>query len=135
MPQSSREIVQAAIRFESPERLPVKMASLGVDDTAWIPRKAHESRDEYGLVVDEWGCRWEHSDTWNMGQVKGHPLSSLSEYDTIQIPDFFQTGMYVIIGGGVIHFLSIAVLGRIPRFMGFGLLGAYAFFLFKGIIQ
>jgi cation:H+ antiporter len=56
-------------------------------------------------------------------------------FNTIQIPDFFQTGMYVILGAGAIHFLSIVVLGRVPRFMGFGLLGAYAFFLYQGIIQ
>jgi hypothetical protein len=43
--------------------------------------------------------------------------------------------MYVILGAGAIHFLAIAVLGRIPRFIGFALLVAYAFFMYKGIIQ
>ena len=62
-------------------------------------------------------------------------IGLFSVFNTIQVPDFFQMGMYVILGAGVIHFLSIAVLGRVPRFMGFGLVGAYAFFLFKGIIQ
>jgi len=56
-------------------------------------------------------------------------------FNTIQIPDFFQTGMYVILGAGAIHFLSIALLGRIPRFIGLALLVAYAFFMYKGIIQ
>ena len=56
-------------------------------------------------------------------------------FNTIQVPDFFQTGMYVILGAGAIHFLFIAVLGRIPRFIGFALLVAYAFFMYKGIIQ
>ena len=62
-------------------------------------------------------------------------IGLFSVFNTIQVPDFFQMGMYVILGAGVIHFLSIAVLGRVPRFMGFGLVGAYVFFLFKGIIQ
>lgn len=94
MKKSPKELVQTAIQFKSPERLPVKMESLGVSDTACILRKAHESRDEYGLVVDEWGCRWEHTDTWNMGQVKGHPLASLAEYDTVQVPDYSQDWLY-----------------------------------------
>lgn len=56
-------------------------------------------------------------------------------FNPIQVPAFFQTGIFVILGAGAIHFLSIALLGRVPRFMGFGLIGAYAFFLYKGIIQ
>jgi cation:H+ antiporter len=55
--------------------------------------------------------------------------------DKISVPDFFQTGVYVILGAGVIHFLSIALLGRLPRIMGYVLLGAYALFLYKGIVQ
>jgi cation:H+ antiporter len=62
-------------------------------------------------------------------------IGLFSVFNPIQVPDFFQTGIYVILGAGAIHFLSIAFLGRVPRFMGFGLIGAYAFFLYKGIIQ
>lgn len=56
-------------------------------------------------------------------------------FNTIQVPEFFQTGMYVILGAGAIHFLAIAIFGRVPRFIGFILLVAYAFFMYKGIIQ
>ena len=56
-------------------------------------------------------------------------------FNTIQIPDSFQTGTYIILGAGLIHFLSIAALGRIPRFVGVGLIGAYAFFLYNGLVQ
>lgn len=62
-------------------------------------------------------------------------IGLFSVFNTIHVPDFFQTGMYLIIGAGVLHFLSIAIIGRIPRFMGFGLVGAYALFLYKGVIQ
>lgn len=62
-------------------------------------------------------------------------IGLFSIFNTIQVPDFFQVGMYVILGAGAIHFLSIAMLGRIPRFIGFALLVAYAFFMYKGIIQ
>ena len=53
----------------------------------------------------------------------------------IQIPAAFQTGLYLILGAGVVHFLCVAVLGRIPRFVGGGLVTAYVFFLYNGLIQ
>lgn len=56
-------------------------------------------------------------------------------FDTISVPDFFQTGVYVILGAGAVHFLSIALLGRLPRIVGFGLVGAYAVFVYLGIVQ
>jgi cation:H+ antiporter len=56
-------------------------------------------------------------------------------FNPIRIPASFQTGAYIILGAGLIHFLSIAALGRIPRFVGAGLIGVYAFFLYNGLIQ
>lgn len=62
-------------------------------------------------------------------------IGLFSVFNPIQIPDFFQMGAYIILGAGAIHFLSIAIIGRVPRFVGFGLIGAYALFLYKGLIQ
>lgn len=56
-------------------------------------------------------------------------------FNPIQVPDFFQMGAFIILGAGAIHFLSVAFVGRVPRFVGFGLIGAYALFLYKGLIQ
>jgi cation:H+ antiporter len=56
-------------------------------------------------------------------------------FNTIEVPAFFQTGVYVILGAGALHFLSMAILQRVPRFLGFGLLAGYAFFCFKGIVH
>jgi cation:H+ antiporter len=56
-------------------------------------------------------------------------------FNSIRIPDSFQTGAYIILGAGLVLFLSIAAIGRIPRFVGAGLIGAYAFFLYNGLIQ
>jgi cation:H+ antiporter len=53
-------------------------------------------------------------------------------FNAIQIPALFQTGIYVILGAGALHFLAVAGLKREPRILGFGLLGAYALFLYKG---
>ena len=56
-------------------------------------------------------------------------------FDTIHVPDFFQTGIAIILGAAMIHFLSIVLFGRLLRAAGFGLLGVYALFLYKGIVQ
>ena len=62
-------------------------------------------------------------------------IGLFSVFNTIQIPDSFQTGAYIILGAGLTLFLSIAAIGRIPRFVGVGLIGAYAFFLYNGLIR
>lgn len=62
-------------------------------------------------------------------------IGLFSLFNPIQVPAFFQTGAYVILGAGAVHFLSIAFLGRVPRFLGVGLIGGYALFLYQGIIR
>ncbi len=62
-------------------------------------------------------------------------IGLFSVINTIQIPSSFLIGTYIILGAGAVIFLSIAALGRIPRFVGGGLIGAYAFFLYNGLIQ
>jgi len=62
-------------------------------------------------------------------------IGLFSVFNPIQVPDFFQMGVFIILGAGAVHFLSIAFIGRIPRFVGFGLIGVYALFLYKGLIQ
>lgn len=56
-------------------------------------------------------------------------------FNPIQVPAFFQTGIFIILGAAAVHFLAIAALGRIPRFLGVGLLGGYGLFLYLGIAQ
>jgi cation:H+ antiporter len=62
-------------------------------------------------------------------------IGLFSVMNPAQIPASFQTGVYIILGAGLTLFLSIAALGRIPRLVGAGLTGAYAFFLYNGLIQ
>ncbi len=88
MGQSSFEITRAALRFERPERLPVRMPSLGVSDTAGIPRRTDDRGERDGLRFDEWGCGWEHTSKRNMGQVKYPPLRSVAEHDKMLVPDY-----------------------------------------------
>lgn len=56
-------------------------------------------------------------------------------FNTIQVPAFFQMGSIIILGVAAMHFLSVALMGRLPRPMGFGLIGAYGFFLYQGLIK
>jgi len=53
----------------------------------------------------------------------------------IQLPDSFLMGTYLILGAGLVHFLSIGILGRIPRIGGGALVASYGYFLYAGLIQ
>ncbi len=53
----------------------------------------------------------------------------------IQLPDSFLPGTYLILGAGLVHLLSIGILGRLPRIGGGALVAGYAYFLYAGLIQ
>lgn len=94
MTMSPREVVTSAIRNEGPERLPVRMDALGVNDTRWVGRRPAGGRQEGELRIDEWGCAWAHTEMHNMGQVKVHPMEDLSQLDRITVPDYDQDFVY-----------------------------------------
>jgi cation:H+ antiporter len=54
-------------------------------------------------------------------------------YHPIRVPHFFQTGVIILLAAAALHFLCVAALGRLPRFMGWFLTAAYAVFLYKGL--
>lgn len=56
-------------------------------------------------------------------------------FNPIQVPAFLQTGVYLILGAGALHFLSIALIGRVPRWAGGVLLLGYGVFLYRGLLQ
>lgn len=55
-------------------------------------------------------------------------------FNPIQVPDFFQTGITILFGAAALHFIFIALLGRIPRLAGLGLVGGYGYFLYSGLV-
>jgi cation:H+ antiporter len=55
-------------------------------------------------------------------------------FDKMAIPGFFQIGVVVIVGAAVLHFACIALMGRLPRALGVVLLGAYAVFVYTGVV-
>lgn len=53
-------------------------------------------------------------------------------FDRIDVPVLFQNGLYIVLGAGTIHFVSIALFGRQTRLLGVVLVGLYALFLYRG---
>jgi len=91
---NSREIVKCAVNFSRPERLPVRIDELGVNDTAGVPVYMPLGFQAAAPNVDEWGCLWAHTDVKNMGQVKGHPLTDLSGLDSYPMPQYTDDSCY-----------------------------------------
>ena len=52
----------------------------------------------------------------------------------LSVPKFFETGMAILVGAAVIHGLCVLLAGGLPRWMGWPLLGAYAWFVCAGLL-
>ncbi|MFQ6133442.1 MAG: uroporphyrinogen decarboxylase family protein [Armatimonadota bacterium] len=91
---TSREIVQRAIRLETPARLPVRFGIFGQDDCGGVPLKPAAGWEPSCEGEDEWGCVWAKTDVPNMGQVTGHPLEDLSGLDSHPMPDYDDDTRY-----------------------------------------
>ena len=50
----------------------------------------------------------------------------------IPIPDFFQLGVWILLGAVAVHFFFIGVFGKLPRVIGALLLVGYGVFVWKG---
>ena len=55
-------------------------------------------------------------------------------YQPINVPAFFQTGVSILLGAAIFHFLLVAIFGRLPRLMGWVLVLTYLFFLKRGLL-
>lgn len=56
-------------------------------------------------------------------------------FQPINVPKTFELGVQIIAGATVVHLLFMTLLGRLPRFVGVLLVGAYGYFLFRGLIK
>jgi cation:H+ antiporter len=56
-------------------------------------------------------------------------------FNTIQAPPHLDLSVSIILGAGLLHFVFVALLGRLPRGVGVILTGAYGFFLYRGLIN
>ena len=56
-------------------------------------------------------------------------------FSTIQVPAHLNLSVSIILGAGLLHFAFVAFWGRLPKSAGIILTGAYAFFLYKGLLN
>ena len=56
-------------------------------------------------------------------------------FNTIQVPAHLNLSVGIILGAGLLHFVFVALWGRLPRTAGILLTGAYGFFLYRGLIS
>jgi cation:H+ antiporter len=52
----------------------------------------------------------------------------------VPVPAFFELSMTLLLGATAAHFLFIGLAGRLPRWAGWGFAGAYAWFLWAGLL-
>ena len=55
-------------------------------------------------------------------------------YHTMVVPSFFQIGMLLLLGATLVHLFFVAAFGQLPRFVGWLLVAAYGYFLYRGLI-
>jgi len=56
-------------------------------------------------------------------------------YQPMYVTDFFNTGMMILLGATLLHFLCVAIFGRLPRLVGLLLVAAYGAFLYLGLLR
>jgi uroporphyrinogen decarboxylase len=95
---NSKERVKKAVKCLGPDRLPFRYVfSPEKSDVLHAGIVNPEGWNPPSENVDEWGCEW---DTLNntilssFGQVKGHPLKSLVNYEEYKFPDPLAAGRF-----------------------------------------
>ncbi len=61
-------------------------------------------------------------------------LGVFALYRPMTMPAFFHTGMEILLGATLVHFLFVAIFGQLPRIAGFALVAVYGWFLWKGLL-
>ena len=51
----------------------------------------------------------------------------------MQLPSFFNGALWLLLGSAALHFVLIAVFGRLPRMFGWLFTAAYGVFLALGL--
>lgn len=94
----SKERVKRAIKFQGPDRIPLRYAfnpeRSDIVGVGYAPAKYW-----YGEVEgeDEWGCVWDKLGgraVSSFGQVKMHPIKTLEDYKTYEFPDPCAPGRF-----------------------------------------
>src|ERR1017187_4832857 len=56
-------------------------------------------------------------------------------YHTLVVPPFFHAAMFILLGATLVHIFFVTALGRLPWVAGWALVGAYGFFLWRGLLE
>ena len=56
-------------------------------------------------------------------------------YRPMAMPPFFETAIYVLLVATFVHLFCVSLLGRLPRIVGLLLVGAYAWFVWTGLVK
>lgn len=111
---TSREIVQRAIRFQHPARVPYfRWDRPEISDIVgdWLQFDIGRT-PEAKRWTDAWGCLWQ-TDHTDMGQVVGHPITSSAGYATYAVPQVGQATYQAVLD-------SLARYPNHYRFAGIG---------------
>ncbi len=55
-------------------------------------------------------------------------------FKPMEMPTFFYVGMWILLASTLLHMFFVVFFGRLPKFFGWILLGAYAAFLWNGLL-
>ncbi len=108
---TSKERVYKAIKFKSPDRIPVAydlpdrtMKLMGKElqnlmneypqDYILIRKQSPYNWTPKALGEDEWGCVWEVLEDGFMGEVKEFPIKSIEDIDNYKIPNPLDLGWF-----------------------------------------
>ena len=53
----------------------------------------------------------------------------------LPVPKFFETGLAILVGAAIVHALCVLLARGLPRWMGWPLIGAYAWFVGAGLMS
>ncbi|MFZ0828599.1 MAG: sodium:calcium symporter [Verrucomicrobiia bacterium] len=56
-------------------------------------------------------------------------------YRPMEVPSYFQIGMFILLGATLVHLLFVGLFGKLPRFIGWLLVAAYGYFLYQGLLH
>jgi len=62
-------------------------------------------------------------------------LGLFALFKPLPIPAFFEKSILILVGALAVHFIFVALLGRLPRWVGCALILAYGWFLYIGLLQ
>jgi uroporphyrinogen decarboxylase len=123
--QSSRELVQRAIEFKGPERVPYNfdenrtppIVTKYGDDFIWVFVDPASGFTSAQPGMDEWGIISETLDEKVFGLPKVHPLADLTHLDQYPFPDFTQSQRYHTMGQRIAMNPDKYILGMFPHFL------------------